>query len=203
MGLDREGRGWCTGAMRALRTTTLAAALCAAVSLVATPVAAEAAPGVDKTWVDGPESSAPALDITRVRRVAAAEPGRSMRIVVRFAEPIEAGDSLEVHLSTDRDLAPEVWFAGSASSEFEVYAVDHWRDTDNPIGSACGRMRFALDERRAVVRFDPQCLDEGVRAVRVNVQTYTWMRPRGREFAPARHAWLSRVAAYLDDDAPV
>lgn len=181
--------------MRLLRCTA-GVALATAASLLTLPAVAVAAPATDKTWVDGPETSAPALDITSVRRVAAAEPGKMMRVIIRFAEPIEVGDELEVHLSTDRDLDPEVWFAGTASSEYEVYAVDHWRDNDHPIGAACSRMRFALDEVRGVVKFDPRCLDARVRGVRVNVQTYTWQRPRGREFAPARHEWLSRTAAY-------
>lgn len=175
---------------------TVGSALCAALVWAVLPASAAAAPATDKTWFDGPETGQPALDIVSVRRVAAAEPGRRMRVVIRFADPIEAGDALEVHFSTDRDPDPEVWYSGAASSEFEVFDVDHWRDNDDPVGFDCGRMRFALAETRGVVTFDPQCLDAHVRAVRVNVQTYFYAAPRGREFAPARHAWLSRTAAY-------
>lgn len=179
----------------------LGAGLCSALLLPALAFAASpaAAPAVDRTWRDGPETTPPAFDIVSVRRVAAAEPGKRMRVVIRFADRIEAGGGLEVHFSTDRDLDPEVWYAGAASSEFEVYDVDHWRDNDDPVGRDCGGMRFALGERRAVVTFDPQCLDRRVRAVRVNVQTYSHQVPRGREFAPARHAWLSRTAAYASE----
>ncbi|QBX54555.1 hypothetical protein EXE58_03095 [Nocardioides seonyuensis] len=161
------------------------------------PATAAVAPPTDHVWYDEPETTPPALDIVSVRRVAAAEPGRRMRVVIRFAERIEAGDSLEVHFSTDRDPDPEVWYAGMASSEYEVYDVDHWRDNDDPIGAMCsGRMRFALGEQRGLVTFDPQCLDDRVRAVRVNVQTFFYSAPHGREFAPARRAWLPRTAAY-------
>lgn len=161
------------------------------------PATAAVAPTTDHVWYDDPETTRPALDIVSVRRVAAAEPGKRMRVVIRFAERIEAGDSLEVHFSTDRDLDPEVWYSGMASSEYEVYDVDHWRDNDDPIGALCnGRMRFALGEQRSVVTFDPQCLDDRVRAVRVNVQTFFYSAPHGREFAPARRAWLPRTAAY-------
>lgn len=184
-------------------TRWLGAASCAALALSLTasalPAAAAVAPPTDHVWYDEPETTPPALDIVSVRRVAAAEPGKRMRVVIRFAERIEAGDSLEVHFSTDRDLDPEVWYAGMASSEYEVYDVDHWRDNDDPIGALCnGRMRFALGEQRGLVTFDPQCLDDRVRAVRVNVQTFFYSAPRGREFAPSRRVWLPRTAAYAD-----
>lgn len=167
-----------------LLARTLGPALCSALALAFLPAGAAEAQTTDETWFDGPETTQPALDILSVRRVAAVKPGALMRVIIRFAQPIEAGDGLEVHFSTDRDLDPEVWFTGSASSEFEVYDVDHWQDNDDPVGLACGRMRFALDENRAVVKFDPHCLEDRVRAVRVNVQTYFHQDPRRREFAP-------------------
>lgn len=177
---------------RVLRPT-----LGAILALALLPAAASAAPATDKTWTDVPETKAPAADIVSVRRVAAPADGRWLRVVVRLGEPIEAGDNLEVHFDTDGDPAPEVWVAGAASSEFEVFDTDHWRDNDDPVGADCARMRFALGERRGVVRFDPQCIDDDpVRAVRVNVQTYLrFTKAVGRDFAPARKSWLSRVAA--------
>lgn len=179
-------------------TRALGPALGAVLALSLLPAAASAAPATDKTWTDAPETTEPAADIVSVRRVAAPADGRWMRVIVRLSEPIEAGDNLEVHFDTDGDPAPEVWVAGAASSEFEVFQTDHWRDNDDAIGNlGCARMRFALGERRGVVRFDPQCVDDDpVRAVRVNVQTFLqFTKAVGRDFAPARKTWLSRVAA--------
>jgi hypothetical protein len=179
-------------------TRALTPALAAAVGLALVPVAATAAPATDKTWNDRPETVTPAADIVSVRRVAAPPDGRWMRVIVRLADRIEAGDSLEVHFDTDNDREPDVWITGLASSEYEVYDTDRWRDTSDPIGALdCARMRFALGERRGVVRFDPTCVeDDPVKAVRVNVRTSFLDKPHRRDFAPARREWLSRTAAH-------
>jgi hypothetical protein len=183
--------------MKSPRSLAAVTAAAAVLALLASP-AASAAPPTERTLVDAVDAGA-SYDVLSVQLRAATAPGELAKVVVTHDRRARAGDALDLWFDLDGDRVPDVYLTGLAYSEYAVYRARSFEGHGRDISD---RDCFALTiaNRKAVVRFQPDCLGEST-SYSVAVRSSRMGEPAiGADWAPGRERLSPKVSSYAAEE---
>ena len=139
-----------------------------------------------------------AYDIRTVTLTSAPAGHPRARIVVQDYRRVRVGDGISIWINTDDDPGPDLLITGYAFSEYAVYRPRSWARHGKDISDrGCASLRMRGE--RAIVRFDPDCLDPATK-FSVSVRSFVQGRPdRTADDAPRARRFTHAVLAHSPD----
>jgi hypothetical protein len=180
--------------MKPSRPLAALVAVTAALSALLSAAPAQAAPPTERTLTDAVDAGA-SYDILSTTLRAAPAPGKQAKVVIKHDRRAESGDGLDLWFDLDGDRVPDVYLTGMAYSEYAVFKTSSFGRHGREI-SDLGCFGLKINQRKAVVKFRPDCLGEST-SYAVAVRSYRHGEPpAGADWAPGRERVSKKVASY-------
>ncbi|MEP9362036.1 hypothetical protein ABLE68_03650 [Nocardioides sp. CN2-186] len=178
--------------MRRSTITALVLTSVAGATLGGLPAAA--APPTTRVVQDAHEPRS-AYDIETVTLTSAPAGHKRATVVVEHDRRVRVGDGISVWINTDDDPAPDLFVTGYAFSEYTVHRSRSWTRHGKDISDrGCASLRMRGE--RAIVRFDPDCLEPATK-FSVSVRSFVQGRPdRTADDAPRARQFTHAVLAH-------